>query len=499
MREIGGILALISAALFAWVLGSEADEIGFRDLSVFAVALAVILTVQLLLFYLLDKLVGVIAGSQREIILLVAAAVLLGCNAYFLAFYTLELPTGIRIAYSVIVGVVFLVLMSLTRLRPVLRLFAGIMLLISIAQYGYARATLAGSDVSAETVSLPINSKRNVYIIGFESLHSPKAYRENYGIEDPSHFKVLRDAGFRVLERAYSAERATMSSYAAMFEFKRAYKKSDLGKRGVFVDNSTFRSFRESDYRIQFLYKNSYFAVNPNSVDYLFPPPAFDACDELGPFYFYGLCSSMAVKVINEYVLGSVKMGWKPQIPLLQNRTDIAVSSSHPWFTFTHIKYPGHTSGHHRYTDSEYVANYKRIVQGEMPTIAENMRKTAAYVVANDPGAVVIVLGDHGTHLFRGDEQTLKQLVFSNPPLLPIKTILEDQHGITLAVYPASFCENRISEPFSTRLLIEALIACLNGDDAPTAEERRRGRLINFLGELRDIGELRPEAVTQRP
>jgi hypothetical protein len=188
LRASASILALISAALFAWVLGSEANEITLSDLSVFAVALAVILTIQLFLLFCLDKLVEVIAPGKKEWILLVAANVLLASNAYFLAFYTLDRPTGFRIGCSVVVGVTFLILMSVPRIRPALALFAGVMLTMSLIQYGYTRVIFrAGSDVTADIASLPVNSKRNVYIIGMESLQSPNAYRENYDNHDALH------------------------------------------------------------------------------------------------------------------------------------------------------------------------------------------------------------------------------------------------------------------------------------------------------------------------
>ena len=500
MREYAAILALISAALVAWVLGSEADEIGFRDFAVFAVALVVILTVQLLLLYLLNRLLEVVGRDKKDLFLLVVTAAFLAANTYFLAFYTLELPTATRLAYSGVVGIGFLILMSFARIRPVLALFTGVMLVMSLAQFGYTRATFGGSvDVTADTVSLPVNSQRNVYIIGFESLQSPTAYRENFDIQEAEPAKVLRNLGFRVLERAYSAERSTLRSYSRVFEFKRDYRGSDLGARSVFADdNSTFRSFRDGNYAIQMLYKNSYFPVNTDKVDYLFPPPAFDACDELGAPYFYGLCSKEVVATINNYVFGAQKITWKPQITLLQQRTDFVLSSSRPWFTWTHIKYPFHTHGYYRHPDPEYAAKFKRRVHDAMPIIAENMRKTAGYIVAKDPDAVVIVMGDHGPHFLRGDEDKVRKQVFSNAPLWPLKAVLEDQHGVMLAVYPANFCLNRMSEPFSTRFLMENVIACLNGDDSPSEEDQRRARLINFLGELKDVGELRPPALTQR-
>jgi len=57
--------------------------------------------------------------------------------------------------------------------------------------------------------ALKVNSTRNVYLIGNESLHSPKAFRELYGINDLPHVDYLRANGFRVLDHSRSADAVT--------------------------------------------------------------------------------------------------------------------------------------------------------------------------------------------------------------------------------------------------------------------------------------------------
>ena len=323
MQSIALLLALISVALFAWVLGSEADEIAFLDLAVFIAALVIILSVQIVALYGLWKLLLRVKVTRVDTILIMAAAILVGMNAYFFAFYTLEQPDHYRITCSVFVALAFLAFVSTTRLRPLLALFAGIMLVMSTIQYVHTRiVVLADVDVSSEIASLPINSKRNVYIIGFESMQSPTAYRKNFGLGEFEHTKVLEEAGFRVVDPAYSAERSTRRSYANIFEFKRSARGVVNELETFSTDNSTFKSFRDSGYGIQILYKNNYFPVNRKKVDYFFPRPAFDACDELGSWYFYGLCERDLTNDLNENVLNSPKISWKQQAALLRWRTD---------------------------------------------------------------------------------------------------------------------------------------------------------------------------------
>ena len=122
------------------------------------------------------------------------------------------------------------------------------------------------------------------------------------------------------------------------------------------------------------------------------------------------------------------------------------------------------------------------------------MKAGPAYIAAKDPNAVIVVFGDHGTLRFRG---ITADKVFTEKPLVPLHKVLLDQNGVMLAVYPKDFCVNRIGDGFSTKALTENIIACLNGDDSPTEEERKRARTIRFLDEPRDLQDLQAQGASQ--
>ena len=195
------------------------------------------------------------------------------------------------------------------------------------------------------------------------------------------------------------------------------------------------------------------------------------------------------MKWVNTAIRGR-KIDYKREIEEVRRRVDFSLASDRPWLTFTHVKFPFHSQMEYRYPDPTYSADFSRRVREAVPIVADNLKKTAGYIVGKDPNAVVVVFGDHGTHLFRGVE---REQVFSNAPLVPIETMLEAVHGITFAIYPADFCVNRISEPFSTKYLIENIIACLNGNDQPSEEDVKRAHTIRFFEELQDFRELLPK------
>lgn len=486
-------LILLTFVLFAWVAGSEADEIPVLDLAIFLTVLAVILAVQ---SALLLGLRGVLRKrtARAETIFSAAVSGLFAANVYFCFLLTVEAPSFVRVLLALAAGGAFFLLAGSVRVRAVVPLFAAAMILMSAAQYGYARLIMA-QGTSPGTVSLPVKSDRNVYIIGFESLHSPKAFRELYDVRDAPHVEALKRLGFRVFDQSYSSAFTTLSSYATMFEFARALRPGDLGKREVFLrPNSTFRSFHDSGYKIQFLYTSNYFGLDPRTVDHFYPGVGFDSCKTVPKRFFYGFCRSRLVDLINETVFGTEKISYTDQIAHLQKRIDLAVADKDPWLTISHIGHPFHTPKDFYWSDQGDIADFLTEMRDALPQIAKNVDATVAYILARDPDAVVIVMGDHGATMSRGID--VDSVLAGGVSAFPPKRFLEDRHGAFLAIYPADFCTARTGEPIATTYLMPAIIACLNDDDEPDEAEKRRMRLIDLNGVRRSIDDILAPAVS---
>jgi hypothetical protein len=362
-------------------------------------------------------------------------------------------------------------------------LFSVVFLLLSFGQYGYQRYSITSGD-SRSSISMPVKSSRNVYVITSESLQSAKAYRELYGLSELPYINYLRNKGFRVLDSAYSAANATRTSYQRMLEFGFDLRTKEHFAGVLYRGNSTFNSFHDGGYKIQFMYRSNYLEINHDIVEYAFPPPGYYICDNLPANFMYVACLPAVVETINDRFLHAQPVSVERQIEILQERTKVAASGA-PWLTVNHIAFPFHTGLDYRFNDDAARAEFTKAVRDALPAIEANYRAIMDSIIAVDPDAVILTFGDHGGWLTRGMPNSLPA------PGAPFSKdeFIEDRYGITFAVYPADFCATRIAEGMTTTNIMRSVIQCLNGNDRPTAREIAEGFLISF-GKLSDVRQL---------
>jgi hypothetical protein len=486
MSRIIALLVAVSAALFAFIFGNEADELFVTDLAILLAGLAIILIVQaagLLAGYWALRFVGM--PRLGLFLSRVAAAGLVGSNAYFTAFMTYEASWQVQILLSVAVGAFMLPVMLIQRWQPFILFMAVFYFVSSLVIYAHTWMTRTSSRV-AEGNPIRINSRRNVYLIGHESLHSPKAFRELYGLSRLPHVDYLRSHGFRVMDRAYSADSETLKTYSRMLHFGRELSDAEAGDRSVFNSmNTTFGAFSNSGYQTQFLYKSLYFHLNPDLVDYSYPRTAFHQCDLVPRTFFYFICRPRVAAFINLHLFGVSR---DTTAPVVVRRMQETIRSDRPWFTLYHHAFPFHTvTAFHNYRDRRAVQRFRQRVAQTLPRIhSENFGTVVGSIIRTDPEAVIITFGDHGARLTRGADLDVPDDRFTR------RQILEDRFGVMLAVYPRDFCTNRIREGITTTTLVESVVKCLNGDDLATARDVARSRIFYWNGRRRSLDEFEP-------
>jgi hypothetical protein len=323
-----------------------------------------------------------------------------------------------------------------------------------------------------------VESTRNVYLIGNESLPSPRAYREVYDVRDLPHVDYLRDRGFRVLDRSYSADSSTLRSFGRLLDFGRELSNRDIVRRAPFRSmNSTFATFSASGYRTQFIYSVNYFGLDPDLVTYIHPERSFGACGFAPRYFFYLFCRTWLNRPFNKLLFG---IEFDLSVPL--ERIGIAARSGDPWLTIYHHNYPFHSSQLLSHDDRPAVAAFRdRVRTAPDRILARGMEELVSTIQAEDPGAVIVLFGDHGAASTRHADIDAPQAP------LDAAEILEDRYGVMVAVYPRDFCANRIFEGSTTLHLVDNVIHCLNGNDRPSAEELAESRTFYWEDEPRDV------------
>ena len=463
------LLLSFSVAAAAWPIADAAEEIAPGEIAVLAAVVAIVLAIQFAVLWLAEKL-----GKNWLTNLLVAAFV--AANAYHFALLTLEAEATTRLLIALATGIVALAVVTARISARLPLIFGGVFTLLSLAQYGYGRVELAkaGRTLPPAAISLPVKSDRNVYLISMESLHSPSALRQLYKIDGPPHLAYLQQEGFRILDRAYSADTSTRRSYERILEFSKPLPPEELAP--VFRSgNSTFRSFKDSGYRVQFLYVNNYLNVGSHVIDYVFPPTGFYVCDNVPTEFYYFACRDTPRWFVNRTFFGVVpRVEVQDEISELNTRVAKANQDDHPWLTISHIAFPRHTPKTHKFDDAPKAEEFRELIRSFMPQIADNYRSIVSNIKKHDPNAVIITYGDHGAMLTRGMKINQQNAPFTRDD------VLQDRYGVMLAVYPADFCRNRISEGSTTSVVVKSVIQCLSGDDNPTAEETERARTISY-------------------
>ncbi|WP_072390444.1 hypothetical protein [Hyphomicrobium sp. CS1GBMeth3] len=471
------ILVGFSLAAATWPIGDSPQEISLAELAVLAGAFAIILAIQCAGLWVASRFTS---GWLLDALI----AVLVASNAYHFALLTFEASTAVQVTLAIAVGLAAGALLRTRLPQSKVFLFTLVFTTLSLSQYAYGRASLSDREPENANLpaSIPIKSDRNVYLISVESLHSPAAYRRLYGIENPPHLEYLKAEGFRVFDNAYSVDIFTRSSYERILEFSKPLITPRERVQVFRFDNSTFRSFRNSGYAIQFIYVSNHFALNPDLVDHKYPRTRFQICADLPPNFFYVLCGQRMRNRIDRRLFGVEGIvSVRQQVPHLVERIRIAAADTKPWLTISHVALPKHTQKNHRYDNPAQVAGFREQTRAWMPDIADNYRQIVGAIKKHDPDAVIVTFGDHGAVLTRGMASAKPNAVFTTDDYIA------DRHGVMLGIYPADFCRHRFFEGASTALLAKHVIECLNGNDTLTPADEERSRSVVYVGETKTI------------
>ena len=96
-----------------------------------------------------------------------------------------------------------------------------------------------------------------------------------------------------------------------------------------------------------------------------------------------------------------------------------------PQFVMASLYAPGHTGQSFRYDDAEQIEVFRREYIDGSETAARYLDLIIRHLEENDPGAILLVFGDHGPILSRG-------LQFEDDP----EFVVQDNYGILGGVYP---------------------------------------------------------------
>lgn len=328
--------------------------------------------------------------------------------------------------------------------------------------------------------SVVFNQKPNIYLILLESYHNREALANIYRYDNGPMESWLSSRGFAIYEEFYSNYDYTLSSAESMFAMEHHYERSargnddSLSARDVIGGrrfNPVLQVLKNNDYKVQYLLGNDHLFYGSDYIDY-------STVDTSG---LWGRAFRLYRKTfLDEFFIKNklrFRTNYKEQIP---TRIDVAAEAGRPYFTFIKLgarhtpprwsSLPAsHPARNEARTDWVTEAwKYLDYWEGEYPRYLEEanseLKPVLSQILEIDPGACVILVGDHGAHRYRniflGDDNPNVALRSRKVPAIKVGL---DYFGVLFAVRVPDGV--RFSEvPKSAVNLFRALFVALSGN-----------------------------------
>ena len=222
-------------------------------------------------------------------------------------------------------------------------------------------------------------------------------------------------------------------------------------------------------YQLQTIFKGPYLGTEKGPhIDYYYNGDgnldAINACDHVNPGVFIGYCNELIAKIIPtalyhdrpaKFLDPNEKFN-RHLTPVLR-RIEVAINSKTPWFTMTHFYIPGHTIGTFRYDRPEDVENYIQSFKKYSLVAAEYLDRILSLISKNDPTAIVLITGDHGTYISKGIAPESIDDPVKREEAKRFFTI--DRNGINIAVWSGKDCDDYFKDLHEASVTINLDVA----------------------------------------
>jgi len=304
----------------------------------------------------------------------------------------------------------------------------------------------------------------NVYLISFDALIPEPIARHFLDIDRLQYVSVMKHHGLRLLRNVFADRVPTVPSFNSLIAMDLAFFDGlDIQHRYAFdtgeIPGPLYELFRRNGYKIQFFYQSAYFGRPEGAtVDFYGVAREAGICSHVDhPFAFMGFCVPAVLELTN-FVSGRENRAY-PRF-LFERIRQVAAEDG-PWLTLAYIYSPGHTPlDFNPRRREDFVQYAHEFAERRDPAAAESIDKLIRIIVESDPGAVLIIFGDHGAWMSRGIAEEGEP---DDAPLTP-KEVRQDRHAVVAAVYPENFCvEEFRREPYALSRMGRSLAKCLSG------------------------------------
>ncbi len=334
----------------------------------------------------------------------------------------------------------------------------------------------------------------NLYFVSFDAL-APRALLKKYLALETTKFHDLFDSSFRRFPNFFANTVYTSNSLnmvLALDEDAYSSQQRELKARGADPDPRLFSgqnpsnllgTLHKNGYETTSIYVDSYFGEEKGKYinNYItFSNKTICSLLDAGirDFSFWGYCRfgradwSAALDMSAERVICSdcshEDRIWSAALDMSAEWVTRVSAKNKPQFVMAHLYAPGHTDKSFRYDDAEQVEKFRaEYIYYSKERAAHYLDLIIRHLEENNPGAILLVYGDHGPFLSKG-------LQFEDDP----EFVFQDHYGILGGVYPRDTCAGWFDEASSQGYMtildaVHALLRCLSGGESPLINPRK--------------------------
>lgn len=289
-----------------------------------------------------------------------------------------------------------------------------------------------------------IGGSKNVYVVFFDALVSQEAMTDLYKRNELPWKSYFLNNGYKFVENAWAAGDATIPSFSRMFSFG---KKSNATVTGQ--GNLVYEHFKRNGYGTSFFADSGHFGRKiGNSLDYFYPLEGSTKLCEFAPKYFLlGACRLFERSDAHEKLVKNLKAHIRDR------------DKSRKWLTVLYIWKPGHSpvDGTYVHDGKGATLEWSSVFESRVAYAEGILEMTLNAIRATDKDSVIVVGGDHGSGFFRNHNKNAVGVA----PHISERLLKVDKLGVSFAVYPEKFCDEKFGDGYDLGLLFRDIDQCL--------------------------------------